>query len=372
MTVIDNKAEPRIEERLIALTRDLILIPSIPTRPDDRRHCYEFVKNHLESLETIEVREFEHNGIPSMIAAPPGCHKPDILLCGHLDVITHPDVSSYRSRICDGRIYGPGAGDMKGALAVLLEVFRSMHTNSPDASLGIAITCDEECGGESGIGYLFGPEGLRCGLAMIPDGGSLNEITIEEKGIIHLRVGCGGHAAHAAQPWLGKNPVEHLMEGLDKLLGYFHGLKKKEDHWYPTCAVTIIGTENQTINRIPSDAYAILDVRFPPPFTVDEILKNIKKVLGDDIHTNVVISAEPTSFSRDPLYKKITEKITGKPAIYVRDDGGSDARFIGPCGIPVLISRPVVGNLHARDEWIDISSMILFYRIYEQYLLKKL
>lgn len=372
MTETKQRDYDDILERLVALTRDLILIPSIPSRPEDRRRCFEFIKNHLESIEHIEVREFEKDGNPSLVAAPVGCHKPDILMCGHLDVITHPDIAVYRSEIKDGRIYGPGAGDMKGALAILLEIFRYIHSQSPNASLGIAVTSDEEVGGECGIGYLVKEEGVMCKEAMIPDGGALNQITVEEKGILHLKITCHGHSAHAARPWLGNNPIDHLMEKLGSLNAYFNEKKKEDTNWYPTCAVTIIETENKTINRIPTNASAVLDIRFPPPFTIDELLNQIKYALGGDVEMEVIISAEPTHLSPDPLYGDITEKVTGQPIKMVKDDGGSDARFLASYGIPVLMSRPTVGNLHADDEWIDIKSMGLFYQIYEQFLIQKL
>ena len=51
--------------------------------------------------------------------------------------------------------------------------------------------------------------------------------------------------------------------------------------------------------------------------------------------------------------------------------GGSDARFIAASGIPAIISCPLVGNLHAVDEWIDIESMGTYYHIYEQYIAEK-
>ena len=51
--------------------------------------------------------------------------------------------------------------------------------------------------------------------------------------------------------------------------------------------------------------------------------------------------------------------------------GGSDARFIAAHNIPCILSRPLVGNLHSIDEWIDIDSMGTFYRIYQQYIKEK-
>ncbi len=375
MTVI-NKTQKNnsddLKERLVALTRDLILIPSTSSKPEERQRCHEFIKNHLESLEHISIREFEYKGFPSLVATAPGCVKPDILLCGHQDVITHSNLVIYRSHIKEGRIYGPGAGDMKGALAVLLEVFRSVHTLRPRASLGIVITSDEETGGEAGINYLFCKQKLNCSRAMIPDGGSLNQITVEEKGILHLRIVCSGRCAHAARPWLGENPIEYLMEGLRKLRIYFDGLAKDGNHWFPTYAVTVIGTENQTTNRIPREANAILDIRFPPPLSVNKLFTYIKEILGKEVGVEIIISAEPSHLSPDALYQQIIEEVTGTKAAFVLDDAGSDARYFASRGIPVMMSRPLVGNLHAEEEWIDIDSMVLLYKIYERYLLSKL
>jgi|TARA_B100000315_G_C14532977_1_gene567090 succinyl-diaminopimelate desuccinylase len=360
-----------VKERIVALTRDLILIPSTVSRPVERLRCYEFIKNHLEALDQIKVREYESKGIPSLLATAEGINKPKILLCGHLDVIDHPDKASYHSVVKEGRIYGPGSGDMKGALAILLEVFRNIHSQKPDASLGIAITSDEESGGASGIGFLVARKGLSCKSAIIPDGGSLNEITVEEKGILHLKISSYGHPVHSARPWLGKNPIQELMGGIIKVQSYFDSLKT-EGHWYPTCAVTIISTENKTINRIPSQAQAVLDIRFPPPFKVDSLTSKIKEILGKNYGIEKILGAGPTHLSPDPLYQKITEEVTGKKAVFIRDDGGSDARYLAPRGIPVMMSRPIVGNLHAEDEWVDIDSMVLLYEIYERYLLNKL
>lgn len=367
-------SEDDIRDRLVAMTRDLILVPSHPGRPNDRRRCHELVKNHLDALGAVEVREFEEHGSPSLVAMPKGCRVPEVLFCAHLDVITHPDIGFYKSEIRDGRIIGPGAGDMKGALAILLDLFRQFHHRHPGLSLGMAVTSDEETGGEYGIGYLAEQRGLRCGVAIIPDGGSLNDITVEEKGILHLRAMCRGQPAHAARPWLGRNPIPRLTEALGRLQHRFQNWTDaaSSDHWYPTCAVTVIGTENQTINRIPGDARASLDVRFPPPFTRESILQEIEAALGPDVHLEIVVGAEPTHLLPDPLYARVIEEVTGRAAMFRRECGGSDARFLCRHDIPVLMSRPLVGNLHAADEWIDIASMVQFHRIIARYLEERL
>ena len=367
-----NQLSTDLQKRLVALTRDLILIPSDESRPDDIERCFDFIVNHVESIDNLEIKKHYHCNIPSLVVLPKNINHPKVLLCGHLDVISHSDSHSYRSHLTDGKIIGPGSADMKGPLAILLEVFRNLHMQHDNLPLGLAITSDEERGGNSGMRYLIDEVGLRCDVAMIPDGGSLNEITVEEKGILHLKIQSNGHAAHAARPWLGNNPLERLVEAAVCLRDSFNSLKKGKDHWHPTCALTIIKTLNQTVNRIPSEAEGTLDIRFPAPYSVNEMLNHVRSLLGKEINTHKIMSAEPTLLVPDPLYLSVSEEITGKTTKQEKEDGGSDARFIGRLNIPVIVSRPIVGELHSTDEWIDINSMETFYQIYELYLKRKL
>ena len=91
MTATDAAYDRKLE-RIVALTRDLVLIPG----------TYEFVKNILEVLPGIDVQEFERNKYPSFVAHPSGHTTPEILICAHLDVIDHPDPETYRSSIRNG------------------------------------------------------------------------------------------------------------------------------------------------------------------------------------------------------------------------------------------------------------------------------
>jgi len=371
--VTDRNENESLKDRLVTLTRDLVIIPSTLSHPDERERCYQFVHNHIDSIEGIDIREYRCGGYPSLVAAPAGCSQPDVLMCAHLDVVALPHAASYRSHVADGRIYGPGSGDMKGQLAILLELFHAFHHRYPGVPLGLAVTSDEEIGGTHGIGYLFGEMGLRCELAIIPDGGSLGEVTVEEKGILHVRLTAAGHAGHAARPWLAENPLETLMDAIGRLRRRFQAFATDEDdHWYPTCAVTVLRTDNETVNRIPSDAEAMLDVRFPPPHTMASMRKLVWETLGDAVQAELLIGDEPSHLSPDPAYLDLVREMTGRTVRQTRESGGSDARFICRHGIPVLMARPEVGNLHGEDEWIDIASMLTLYHIFERYLHRRL
>ena len=361
-----------LRKRLIEITRDLILIPSTRERPEDIDRCMEFVINHVEMPDTVTIRRFREQGVPSTVILPHNIAAPEVMLFAHLDVVARSGNAEYRSSVSDGKIYGPGSGDMKGELAILLEIFRDFHERCPGLSLGLAVTSDEENGGDCGTRFLFEKAGIRCGVAIIPDSGLLNEIAVEEKGILHLKLTARGSSGHASRPWLADNPVERLMIALNQAHNYFDGLKTGETHWHPTFAVTIVRTENRVSNRIPSSAEAVCDLRFPPPYTSDQMITAVRTLVDDRTELEVVLRAEPTKVSPDPLFLAATEEITGRPVKLIREHGGSDARFVCRYGIPVIMSRPLVGNLHGEDEWIDIASMETLYRIYERYLEIKL
>ena len=374
MTATDRPlpADEQLRNRLVELTRDLILIPSTADRPEEIDRCMEFVINHVENAAAVTLHRYREGNAPACVLLPRAIAAPEVLLLAHLDVVSLPGSAPYRSAVQGERIYGPGAGDMKGELAILLEVFRAIHERLPGASVGFAVTSDEERGGAHGTRFLFEDAGLRCGAAIVPDSGAVNEIAVEEKGTVHLRIRVQGKAGHGSRPWLADNPLDRILSAQNKIRARFDTLQAGGDHWHPTCTFTFIQTPNQVANRIPDSAEVVCDIRFPPPFTVDTMISAVRDCLDENMRLEPMVSAEPTILDPDPLYLAVTEEVTGKPVNLIREHGGSDARFIARYGIPVIMTRPLVGNLHTYDEWIDIPTMETLYRIYETYLLRKL
>ncbi|MEZ5324094.1 MAG: M20/M25/M40 family metallo-hydrolase [Verrucomicrobiales bacterium] len=366
--------EVRLRERLIQLTRDLVLVESTDARPDERKRCFQLVRNHLEQVPGICLRMLEKNGYESLLALPRGCGQPKVLFCAHLDVVEHPTPEAYRSVVSDGRIVGPGAGDMKGQLAILIELMRHLWKHHPELPVGLAVTSDEERGGENGVRFLVEEAGVTCGVAVIPDGGSITDITLEEKGIAHLRLSCVGTSAHAARPWLGANALRHLAAAIARVLDHFDRLRpplidpdELDTHWHSTCEVTMMDAFNDSPNRIPDRAEAVLDVRFIPPETLTSIMSAIQRLSGPGVAVECIVGAEPSHLAPDPRWIDITRSITGAEPRLVRACGGSDGRFFAARGIPVILSRPRVGNLHGPDEWIEVESMLSYFQIAARY-----
>ena len=373
--------DSELKSRIVQLARDLILIKSTHSMPQERERCFQFLRNHLEAIPGIKLRMFESNGFESLVAAPANVEVADVMFLAHLDVVEHHGPEYYKSTLVDGRIYGPGAGDMKGALAILLVLMERLLREDPTLPIALAVTSDEECGGHDGARFLLEEAGLRARSLVLPDGGTLDEITVEEKGILHAKAHIKGRSAHASRPWRGDNALMKLMEGVARIQERFEPFeydghiersdRDDSEFWFPTCTLTGVESDNESINRIPDWVEATFDIRFPPPHSAEEMRQLLKDALGPDAEVTVIVSAEPTHLEPDPVFLEVTESILGQPARLIRVAGGSDARFFRNYGIPVMLSRPLVGNIHGTDEWIDIQSMLDYYRICEAYVWAK-
>lgn len=360
--------ENSLRNVLLNLTRDLMLIQSDELHPENKKRCLQIARYRLESLEDVLLKDFDDEGHSSLVALPLGLAEPDVLIVTHLDVVTHEPDDFPDPRVEDDRIIGPGAGDMKGIAAICIKVFEDLHRAHPGISLGMAITTDEETGGHHGARALIERLGLMAGVVLVPDGGGPNELSVAEKGIMHLQLHAVGHETHAARPSEGVNAVEILFQDALKIKRMVEGLEGEPKDWKPTCSVTGFHSPNQSVNILPAHAEAMIDIRFPPPHDAEKLLGDIQALLSEGITLSSSVSDNSSILNPDPVYEGCMEAVTGGKVKHVRNDGGSDARFFSRNGIRVNMSRPLVGNIHADDEWIDIPSMLDFYELYERYI----
>ena len=357
---------------LIELTRALVHVPSSAAHPSAIERGLELLRGRLRPLAGVRIDEHLCEGVPSLVVLPAAVETPSILLVGHVDVVDHGSRRHYRARVRDGRIYGPGAGDMKGSLAIMVLLFGELVGRHPEVPLGLAITADEERGSQHGTRYLL-DQGLSCDLAILPDGGSIDTVVVAEKGLLHVEVLWRGASTHGAYPWTGNNPVDGMLNDLARMRARFDALATDQpDHWHPTATITTLESESKSVNRVPEYARAGVDVRFTPPWTVATMLREVQSCLSPGAELSLPNVTECTRMTVDADFRTITEQVLGSPLREMRTPGASDARFFSAQGVPAIISRPVVGNVHRVDEWIDIDSMLQYYRILHAFISRRL
>ncbi len=58
-------------DRLVTQACDLISIPSTESRPEERARCLELCRQRLETVEGVQIRDYESRGFASLVAVPP-------------------------------------------------------------------------------------------------------------------------------------------------------------------------------------------------------------------------------------------------------------------------------------------------------------
>ncbi|HEY3541126.1 MAG TPA: succinyl-diaminopimelate desuccinylase [Gaiellaceae bacterium] len=133
-----------------------------------------------------------------------------VVLAGHLDTI--PAQGNLPGRIADGAVHGVGASDMKGGVAVMVELARA---GAPARYL--FFTREEVPVTESPLPALFATDlldGVELAVVMEPTDCILHAGCL---GNIQARVTFHGESAHSARPWTGVNAIHELVRGLQTL-----------------------------------------------------------------------------------------------------------------------------------------------------------
>lgn len=338
----------------------------------DLTACADLLEYEKEYFEKIGLKTEigEYSGHPYLMAtSSTKIRKVDLLLQAHIDVVP-AEKSMFVVMKKGDKLVGRGTYDMLFAVACFNKLVNDLSVVGAldQVNIGIMLTSDEEIGGENGVGKLF--ENYECKVCILPDAGSSKELCSEAKGVLQLKVTVSGIAGHGARPWQTDSPILKLPEVIKRLGELFPN--KDEDG--TTCSFTQVhgGEAN---NQVPSDTSIVLDIRFDPAVKPLDIKKKVKeslKGLKVTIEEADVIGNAYAINTKDPLIQQFlaTHKdVTGIELKEIRVSGSSDACYIVPKGIPVIMTRPDGGGMHGDDEWVSLSSLEQYYQVLKQYVL---
>ena len=193
-----------------------------------------------------------------------------VLLAGHYDTV--PAQGNLPGKIDDGWVAGLGSTDMKGGLAVMIELARA------GAPFGYLFFGREELpGSQSPLPGLF-ERGLEADLVVVLEPTD-NTIQAGCLGNLNARLVFHGTSAHSARPWLGDNAIMRAVEGLAPLARLepldveIQGLVFRE-----VLSVTKIEGGIAT-NVIPAVAEATLNFRYAPDRTREGAEERLRELV---------------------------------------------------------------------------------------------
>lgn len=386
---------------IVEMTRQLVRVDS-QTPPSATGPVAELAASYLADVPGIELEIVESvapvvNVVASIDGGRPG---PRLVLSGHLDTYPIGNVSAWSreplgGEIADGRLWGRGSADMKGGVAVLIEVFRlAAEEMRPFAgSLALVLAGDEERMGDLGTQWLIDNDPRVLGDAvLVADVGGPRAIRLGEKGMIWLDVRAEGRSAHGAHVHAGVNAADRLLNALVDLRSLLHlkatphpdasavieqaaeqpgadGPAARETMQAVTVNVGQIAS-GVSPNLVPSEAQAGVDIRLPLGVSVAEAEAAVRSCLAEHagVSWTVTRQYEPTWTSPSNRIARAAltgvARALGKPSWSDMRIGGSDARLWRKAGMPCVVVGLTPNNLGAPDEYLCINELADLAKVY--------
>jgi len=385
-----------LQDRPVELLQRLLRFDT-SNPPGNERDCIEWIKGLLQEL-GCEVRVFAQEAErPNLIARIGGRgESAPLLLQGHVDVVAARGQwrhEPFAGELADGYVWGRGALDMKGGVAMMLAAFMRAKAGGPQPP-GDVILCllaDEEAGSPLGADFLVRehPElfdGVRyCigefgGFTMDVAGRRFYPIMVAEKQLCWTRATLRGPAGHGSMPIrggaMGKlgrvlhaldrrrlpvhvTPVARSMvqaiaadvpatlavalRGLlvpaltDRLLDAFGERGRVFDPLlHNSVSATIVGGGDK-VNVIPDAIELSLDARLLPGFGPDELFAELRELTSVEMELEVVqhdaVAGEPDLAMFDTLAGALRELDPSAKAVPMLLPGVTDGRFFSRLGI---------------------------------------
>jgi succinyl-diaminopimelate desuccinylase len=339
-------------ERLAATTLALVDIPS-------------------ESLQEAAIAEYvvaEMTGCPlalvhrdgeTLFYEAPRTGRPLVILAGHLDTV--PAQGNIPGRIDGDAVHGLGASDMKGGVAVLVELGRWLAAERPPLAVDLALLFfpREELPPEySALPGLFAtyPAIREASMAIVLEPTD-NTIQAGCLGNLNAELVFRGESAHSARPWLGRNAIDAAVAALAGILP----LPSREVivgglTFVEVATVTEIAGGIAS-NVVPDRVTCMVNFRYAPDCSPAEAEKRIRELLAGLGEMAIASNAPPARVATDsPLVQSL--RAAGNLSIEPKQAWTPVAEF-DAAGIPAVNFGPGATRFaHRADERVEVAELV--------------
>jgi len=339
--------------------------------------------------ETIEddplagVAQISYEGRADVVGRLGSNEGPSLLVNGHIDVVPagKPDLWTsppFEPRLDGDRLYGRGAGDMKGGFAMATLAIDALLAVEPEAiagSLTFLSVIEEECTGNGTLAAARA--GVLADAVILPEPTGLGML-LAGVGILWLDVVLDGKSAHAESADRAVNPIDLALTVVD-------ALRRSEREMNLEIEPSMRGVEHPyNINigmleagdwrsSVPANATLGLRIGHPTSWSTADAIARV----GAAIHEidDPWLRAHPPTLrpsgfrakgyampGGDPLARRLADAhrgAHGEAVAEVAMASTTDARlYINDFDVPALCYGPVAHDIHGIDESVELSSIV--------------
>ena len=374
----------------VAFARDLIRCPSVTPAEGG---ALDYLQRVLADAGfTVHRLKFSEPGSADVenLYARLGTAAPHLMFAGHTDVVPPGEEAAwthapFAGDVADGRLYGRGAVDMKGAVACFLAAaldHLAANGGKPKGSISFLITGDEEGDAVNGTIKLLrwaAERGERFGHCIVGEPSNPaalgDAVKIGRRGSLNGTLVVTGKQGHVAFPHLADNPIRGLVSLMSALMA--EPLDRGTEHFDASnFEFTSVDVGNRTVNLIPGEARARFNIRYNDLHTPEKLKALIERRCAAAAGTarwrieylpsnSWVFLTKPGPFV--DLVAEAIAAATGRKPQLSTSGGTSDARFIKDY-CPVIEFGLVGKTMHQVDEHVPTAELTALTAIYRRIL----
>jgi glutamate carboxypeptidase len=354
------------EEELAALVLELVAAESPSTEIGSEQAALGVLAAELRRA-GYRTRRVAGSGCGDHLYAVPRARRRGFahqLIVGHVDTVwPMGTLQRMPPRVEDGRLYGPGAYDMKGGLAQLAFALRALHELGAEPSVTpvVFVNADEEMGSADSRRWIrLLAAGADRAFVLEPPEGADGRLKTGRKGVGRFGVTILGRAAHAGStPEQGVSAILELAHQVERLFGLND----------PARGITVnVGTIDGGLrpNVVAPKASALVDVRAPTHDSARQIEHAIRSLRPTRVGLSIEVEG---GFGRPPMPRTDANRALERRAQILGRTlgltlaeapmvgGGSDANFTSLLA-PTLDGLGALGaGAHAVDEHVLVSAL---------------
>ena len=367
-----------MEDRVIHLLSELVGINSVnPTlsHGPGEQEISQFVAQYIKGLDLepeIQPVAPKRNNVVAIIPGVGRTHP--LLFNAHLDTVGVEDMDDpFGLRRSGDRLYGRGAYDMKGSVAVMLLLAEYLTQHKPPGDVLLTFVVDEE---DKSIGTEYLVKKWLAGIPDRPMGAIFVEPTEEQiavahRGFVWYEIEVIGKAAHGSRPTEGIDAIIPLQAALEELSKIHAELSSHEGDPLVGRASLHAGTiEGGTaLSVIPSRSRLRWERRTLPggsqndlDVELERVIRAVRNVPGNhQVRGREIFARPPYAVSDQADIVKCLRAVSPQSK-QVGLPFWADSALTGMAGIPSVLFGPIGLGAHSREEWVSLKSLI---RVYE-------
>ncbi len=338
---------------MLDLSADVVeLTAALVDTPSESRHeqrIADEVEAALRACAHLTVTRFGN----TVVARTQLGREQRVVLGGHLDTV--PAADNLPHRIADGNLYGLGANDMKGGVAVALRCAHDLVAPARDVTY-VFYECEEIDDEANGLRLLAQahPELIEADFAVLMEPSNAG-VEAGCQGTLRAYVRTSGERSHSARSWLGSNAIHAAADILTRLNDYeprsplIDGLQYRE-------GLNAVGIEGGVATNVIPDACVVtVNYRYAPDRSPEEAHRHMQEVFeGYPIE---VVDNSPGALPG--LSQPAAAAFLEATGSQVRPKfGWTDVSRFSALGIPAVNFGPGDPSLaHTRGEYVPIEHL---------------